>query len=91
MGHSCDTIQDDLLVRVIFGKFIAIDGFYIGDLNYHVFFLLDFFCLELWLYGHVHIVINFGKFSEKSPIANKLSCMVIAAACQLSVCNATSN
>ena len=34
-----------------------------------------FLHLELWLYGHVHIVINIGdfnigKFSEKSPIAN---------------------
>ena len=48
--------------------------FYIGDLSYHAFFL-EFLCLELWLYGHVHIVINIGnfnigKFYEKSPITN---------------------
>ena len=26
--------------------------------------------LKQWLCGHVHVVINIGKFSEKSPIAN---------------------
>ena len=27
-------------------------------------------CLELWLYGCVHVVINIGEFSEKLPISN---------------------
>ena len=52
----------------------AIGRFYIGNSSYFI-FLLKFLRLELWLYGHVHIVINIdnfniGKFSEKSPITN---------------------
>ena len=80
----------DLLARVIhvFGIFQclweAIGGFYIGNSSYLV-FLFEFICLELWLYGCVHIVINIGKFSEKSSITNinsppihcKLSCTVL--------------
>ena len=49
----------------------AIGRFYIGNSSYHV----EFLCLELWHYGHVHIVnnicdVNIGKFSEnhQSPI-----------------------
>ena len=51
----------------------------IGDLSYHV-FLLKFLCLEQWIYGCVYVVINIGKFSEKSPIANinssPINCLV---------------
>ena len=62
------TVQDDLLARVIYGEFdcekqlkILYWRFELPCLSSH---------LELWLCGHVHIVINIGKFSEKLPIAN---------------------
>ena len=65
-------IQDDLLARVIFGKFVCekqLADFILVILSYHI-FLLELFCLELLLYGHVHIVIIIGEFSEKLPTAN---------------------
>ena len=80
MGSS--TVQDDLSVRVIFGKFVCekqLVDFILAIEAYHG-FLLEFLCLELWLFGCVYIVINIGEFSEKSPIANinssPINCLV---------------
>ena len=46
--------------RVIFGEFVWRSNWqiFIGDLSYHV-FLLEFLCLEQWLCGRVHVVINY--------------------------------
>ena len=69
MIDNTNTIQDNLLVRVIFANMFVKSNWkiYISDSSYHV-LLFEFLCLELSLYVRVHIVINIGKFSEKSPI-----------------------
>ena len=71
------TVQDNLLVRVIFGKFVC------EKQMVELILAIELPCLSsrvslsqaLWLYGHVHIVINIcnfniGELSEKSPITN---------------------
>ena len=73
-------MQDNLLARVIFGDFVCeneVADFWRFELPC---FFLEFLHLELWLYGRVHIVINIGDFSEKTPIANinssPINCLV---------------
>ena len=54
------TVQDDLLVTVIFGKFVCekqLVGFVLTT-QAIVSFFLSFFVLSCGYYGHVHIAIN---------------------------------
>ena len=58
------TVQEDLLARVIRVYYLANLSvrsnwqIFFGDLSYHV-FLFEFLCLEQWLCGRVHVVINY--------------------------------
>ena len=76
------TGQDDLMVRVIFGKFVCekqlVD--FILAIRATTSFFSSFFILSC---GYMsvstyNVVLNFniGVFFEKSPIANKSSCTV---------------